>query len=103
MKFKSLLLAVTCTLVASSALAEQGNACPADLVKFWTTVANQSLDPDAVPRFLVDNHCVEVFGKATKFHDLTAQRLDQPESEEVLNDMMAQLNLNWANNPDLKR
>lgn len=92
---------ISCVLLYSPVMmAAEDNRCPPELVKFWTSVAHRMQNADAIPRFLLNNRCLAMRG-ATNFSDLTAQRLDEPERAELVDQMVAQLH--WANPASLKR
>lgn len=91
MNIKPALLAITLITPAAATLAEDNKQCPQELVTFWQTVSTRMENADAVPRFLLNNQCIKVQG-STEFPALTAQRLDDPERQELIDQMYAQLN-----------
>ena len=72
-------------------LAQEAEKCPTELVHYWKGAFERMGNADAVPRFLVDNHCLQVNG-SPEFPQLTIQRLDNPEHAELVDRMYAQLN-----------
>lgn len=75
---------------STAANAEPGNKCPAELVNFWKSFAIRTENPDAIPRFLLQNDCFRALG-ITAFPELTRKRLDQPGRTELVDQMVAQL------------
>lgn len=89
MTIKSILLC--CTLAASgAAMAGPDNPCPAEMVNFWKNFANKMDNPDAVPRFLLQNNCFRAVG-TTDFPVLTVERLNNPDHQELVDRLYAQL------------
>lgn len=72
-------------------LAQESEKCPADLVQYWKAAVVRMDNADAVPRFLINNQCLQVQG-STEFPQLAVQRLDDPEHPELVDRMYAQLN-----------
>lgn len=72
-------------------LAQEHEKCPADLVRYWKGAVERMGSADVVPRFLINNQCLQVQG-STEFPQLTVQRLDNPEHAELVDQMYAQLN-----------
>jgi len=82
---------ISCVMLCSSVAFANDAPCPADLVEHWKTFAAHTENADAIPRFLLDNHCLERKG-STDFAQLTLQRLDNPEQLELVDQMYARLN-----------
>lgn len=89
MTIKPILL--TCTLLAgTNALAAQNTECPVELVNYWKNFATKMDNPDAVPRFLLENNCFRAVG-TTQFPVLASERLDNPGQQELVDKLYAQL------------
>lgn len=90
-----LVLALSILMLSSSLFAEQeqGKQCPTQLVNYWQNFAKHAQSPDATPYFLLNNRCFTVKG-STDFAKLIQLRLDEPERNELVDQMYVHLNQN---------
>lgn len=82
---------ISAALLSGSLALADDKQCPTDLVEHWKAFAVHTENADAIPRFLLDNGCLDVKG-STDFPQLTQQRLDYPEQAELVEQMYARLN-----------